>query len=94
MSAASYHPEDIRALLRKRYKSLAGFERAKGLPACSVRDVLRGKSRRRIADAIADELQIPVHELFPSASDSRFRDNSRLQVAGNPQNCPNSRAAK
>jgi lambda repressor-like predicted transcriptional regulator len=60
------HPEDIKAALRKRYKSIAAYERAKGLPSRSVKDVLSGKSRPKIADAIASELDSTLHELFPN----------------------------
>ncbi|MFM9851618.1 MAG: transcriptional regulator [Sphingomonadaceae bacterium] len=64
--AKTLHPEDIKAALRKRHKSVAAFERKQGLPNRSVKDVLIGKSRPRIALAIADDLGIPVHELFPT----------------------------
>lgn len=58
------HPEDIKAALRKQHGSLAAFENAKGLPVSSVHDVLRGKARQRIADAIAQELGISVADLL------------------------------
>jgi lambda repressor-like predicted transcriptional regulator len=60
------HPEDIKAALRKRHKSVAAFERNAGLPSRSVKDVLGGKSRPRIALAIAEELDVLVHDLFPT----------------------------
>jgi lambda repressor-like predicted transcriptional regulator len=60
------HPEDIKAALRKRYKSVAAFERACGLPSRSVKDVLIGKSRPRVAHAIAHDLGVNVQDLFPS----------------------------
>lgn len=68
------HPEDIKAALRKRHKSVAAFERLRGLPSRSVKDVLKGKSRPRIALAIADDLGIPAHKLFPT----RFSNNPQL----------------
>jgi lambda repressor-like predicted transcriptional regulator len=60
------HPEDIKAAIRKRHKSVAAFERAIGLPCRSVKDVLQGKSRPSIAQAIANELGVSVHDLFPT----------------------------
>lgn len=59
------HPEMIRAELRIRYGSINQFERTKGLPLHSCKDVLTGKSRPAIAQAISDELAIPLHDLFP-----------------------------
>lgn len=59
------HPEDVKAALRKKHRSVAAFERNRGLPERSVRDVLIGKSRPRIAKAIAEELGFPLHTLFP-----------------------------
>jgi len=44
---------------------VAAFEAAKGLPARSVRDVLRGRSVRRAALALADFLGEPVGKVFP-----------------------------
>jgi lambda repressor-like predicted transcriptional regulator len=63
--ANAFHPEDIKAEIRKRYRTVAAFERQLQLPARSVKDVLRGKSRPRIALAISTELGIAVHKLFP-----------------------------
>ncbi len=60
------HPEDIKAALRKRYGSVAAFERAACLPCRSVKDVLQGRSRPTIALAIADDLGVSVQELFPN----------------------------
>lgn len=37
------HPEDIKAAIRKRYRSLAAFERAENLARQSVSEVLRGR---------------------------------------------------
>lgn len=46
------HKEDIKAAIRKRYRSLAAFERANLLGKESVTDVLRGGSNRRTREAI------------------------------------------
>lgn len=50
------HREDIKARLRKRFRSVTAFERAKGLPAKSVSDVLRGRSSAATERAIIEEL--------------------------------------
>ena len=59
------HREEIKAMIRMRYGSLAEFERVKGLPRWSCRDVLIGKSRPRIAQEIANAVGIEIHKLFP-----------------------------
>lgn len=46
------HKEDIKAAIRKRYRSLAAFERANLLADASVTDILRGGSNRRTRAAI------------------------------------------
>lgn len=54
---------------------MAAFEAAKGLPAQSTRDVLRGRAVARTAQAIAEELNTTVEELFPGRFKSHIRDN-------------------
>jgi lambda repressor-like predicted transcriptional regulator len=52
MTYSDFHPEDVKAAIRKHFTSLKMFERQKGLPNGSVTDLLRGKTSRRVADAI------------------------------------------
>lgn len=52
MRASSWHPEDIKAALRKQYDSVFAFEDAHGLPRKSVSDFLRGRANQRVADVI------------------------------------------
>lgn len=59
------HRQDINAALRKRYGSAQAFERDKGLPERSVRDVLRGRAVAQTERALAAELGKPLHQLFP-----------------------------
>jgi Ner family transcriptional regulator len=80
------HPEDVKADLRKRFGSIAAFERQSGLPERSVKDVLRGKSRPRVAHAIADALEVHVRYLFPARFASPFGDNSNADANAHPQN--------
>ena len=73
------HPEDIKAGLRKLHGTVKAFEAARELAADSVRDVLRGKSSRRTAEAIAAELGEPLTKVFPN----RFVDADREHTSRN-----------
>lgn len=57
------HPEEIKAQLRMRYGTLQEFEKVKGLAHRSVSLLLAGKAIMPTAEAIADELDIPVHRV-------------------------------
>lgn len=67
------HREDIKAGIRKRYGSMSAFERAKGLPNGSARDVLRGKSVSGTATVIADELGVPFKSISPNQKHVKTR---------------------
>lgn len=86
------HKEDIKASIRRKFGSVVAFEQSKGLPAGSVKDVLRGRASARTEGAIADLLDLPMHKVFPrryATADSstkrdhrpRSRDAHRLTVA-------------
>ncbi|MGH7027338.1 helix-turn-helix domain-containing protein [Brevundimonas sp.] len=86
MISKSVHKEDIKGALRKRYGTLIAFEQAHDLPTQSVKDVLRGRASARVEQAIADDLELPLHRLFPGryvaaqAGDSSLkRDNKRTK---------------
>lgn len=70
------HPEDVKGAIRKRYGSVAAFERHHNLPALSVRDILRGKKRGRIARVVAHDLGIPLTDLDIFQGWSHDWDNS------------------
>jgi len=70
------HPEDIKAALRKRFGSVAAFERQRGLPEKSVNDVLRGRPSARVRRAIEDTLDT----IAPAASESEVSDNSEAHA--------------
>jgi lambda repressor-like predicted transcriptional regulator len=82
------HPETIKALIRIEFKTARAFERAKGLPAYSVRDVLRGRSVTATAIAISEAVGKTVETLFPGRFEqsppgladtkSQKRDSHRL----------------
>ncbi len=76
------HPEDIKAELRKRHRTVKAFEAQAELARDSVRDVLRGKSSRRTAEAIASALGKPLSKVFPDRFVDRHReDRSRKRDA-------------
>ena len=47
-----YHPEDIKAAIRKRYRSIGRFEVAENLAKGSVAEILRGRKTARTEKAI------------------------------------------
>jgi lambda repressor-like predicted transcriptional regulator len=79
------HAENVKAELRKQFGSVRAFEQQKGLAADSVRNVLKGKTSRRTAAAIADALGEPISTIFPARVElgpdhkSRNRDLHRLK---------------
>lgn len=79
------HKEDIKSVIRKRHGTLTEFERVRGLPAGSVKDVLRGRSVARAEAAIADVLKLPIQKVFPrryGRPDSSTKvDDSKPKVA-------------
>jgi lambda repressor-like predicted transcriptional regulator len=52
MRASTWHPEDIKAALRKQHGSVFAFEDAHGLPRKSVSDFLRGRRNQHVANVI------------------------------------------
>ncbi len=58
---STFHREDIKAELRKRYGTLGAFQEAFGLKGQAVRDLLRGKSNAARA-AVANVMGVdPAH---------------------------------
>lgn len=82
MSLADMHPEDIKAGLRKRFRTVSRFEREKGLPAKSVTDILRGYKSARVEGAILDALAQPIASESELSEDSRDEASSHRQNAG------------
>lgn len=83
MAVAKLHPEDVKAAIRKRHRSLAAFERKFGLPAKSVTDQLRGRTSARVEKAIAKVIKAPL-----PAGRSEVSDNSSV---ANDAHCQNER---
>lgn len=59
----TFHREDVKAVLRKRYGSAEAFQEAKGLSGQQVRDFLRGRSSKALP-AIAAELGVEPNQLI------------------------------
>lgn len=55
---AKMHPEDVKAILRKRFGSVFSFERAKGLPHKGVSNHFSGRTSQRVAEAIEQEIRL------------------------------------
>lgn len=68
MPLPDMHPEDVKAEIRKRFRSLAAFERAFRLPNKSVTDLMRGNRSKRVADAITSVICRPVSDFIQSES--------------------------
>lgn len=52
----SMHPEDVRAAIRKRFGTIQRFLEEKKLPPTGVADILRGRTSKRVRDAIEEVL--------------------------------------
>lgn len=57
------HYEDIKAAIRKKYRTLNAFERANGLPLDSVHDWYRGRKSKRVQRAIERHLASVINPL-------------------------------
>ncbi|TKW74916.1 MAG: transcriptional regulator [Staphylococcus hominis] len=68
MLLASLHPEDIKAALRKKHRTIDAFARSRGLKPQAVADWLRGRTSAPVATAIADELGLSAHQEQSSES--------------------------
>jgi len=79
-TAFAIHPEDIKSALRKRYRSLAAFERAHKLSQRSVTDVLLGRKARPTAEVVARELGHTAETLFPGIYKSADADVSETDT--------------
>lgn len=71
------HREDVKAELKKRFRTVAAFERAFALPEKSVADVLRGRPSARVTTAIEQALSTPL----PDIGESELSDSSATNRA-------------
>jgi histone H3/H4 len=56
MILKTLHPEDVKAAIRKRYGSVARFVAAKNLPTTGVSDLFRGRTSKRVSEAVEEVL--------------------------------------
>lgn len=64
---AGLHYEDIKASIRKKWRSLSAFEKAHSLPQGGVNDWGRGKTSARVQRAIELHLTSIISPVNPSA---------------------------
>ena len=69
MDYRSFHPEDVKAAIRKRFGSLAKFELMHGLARESVSDVLRGRTSARVASVVNAVMALESTETSDKLSD-------------------------
>jgi lambda repressor-like predicted transcriptional regulator len=75
MSHTEFHPEYVKAAIRKRFGSLTNFEIEHGLPPKSVSALLRGAKSRRVARAIDAVMVLEQATVAPKPSE--FSSSSR-----------------
>jgi hypothetical protein len=78
---AGLHPEDIKASIRKKYKTLNAFERAHDLPFNSVSNWLRGNISKPVKTAVEAHLRsllLAIPESNNSVSSKRKPRTHRL----------------
>lgn len=82
------HPEEIKARLRIRYGTMRRFETEKGLSHGAVSQVInQGFAWLTVAQAIADELGIPLHRVSTTYYKKlAARPVSRKQPSAHRQN--------
>jgi Ner family transcriptional regulator len=73
---ADMHPEDIKALLRKRGLTLADIAAAEGVSKQNVAIAIRSRSSARIEQAVAKALGLLPEQLWPSRHNE---DGSRIR---------------
>lgn len=70
MSHTDFHPEYVKAAIRKRFGSLTNFALEHGLPPKSVSGVLRGAAKsRRVARAIDAVMVLEQSTIDPKPAD-------------------------
>lgn len=85
MLFAGMHKEDVKAVLRKRFGSVAAFERAHSLAAQSVSEIFRGRPSKRTSDAVERVLREEVE-----ATESIISVDTGAPPAFHRQNAENS----
>lgn len=82
-----YHPEDIKAAIRKRYRTIGRFEKAENLAVSAVTDLLRGKMSKRTERAVRRVMEDEVRY----GSKQAIKPETSSEIAD--AHCLNGRAA-
>lgn len=69
MNYRDFHPEDVKAAIRKRFGSLTKFEIEHGLPRAAVNDLLRGRSSANTARLVNAVLVMEANLSAPRLTD-------------------------
>lgn len=69
-TSPGWHPEDIKAAIRKRGTTLSDLSRAHGYNDQAARLALRNRRSYAVEAVIATELGVPAHEIWPDRYDS------------------------
>ena len=88
-TSPGWHPEDIKAAIRKRGTTLSDLSRAHGYNDQAARLALRNRRSYAVEAVIAAELGVPAHELWPDRYDSNgkpldARRQQRTTTNGRP----------
>lgn len=70
------HPEDIKAMIRKRGGTMAALAREAGVSKQNISAALVMRSSERVERLIADFLGVGPHTLWPS----RYRGTTRIHL--------------
>lgn len=70
MDYRTFHPEDVKAAIRKRFGSLNKFEQAHGLAHNGVADMLRGRTSARTAAVVNAILLMESASVAPRLSNA------------------------
>lgn len=63
------HPEDVKAAIRKRFGTVARFIEAHDLPLTGVSDLFRGRTSKRVRDAVEAVLKEQEESIDLDCSD-------------------------
>lgn len=81
--ARIWHPEDIKAELRKRYGTIRKVAASWGLTQPTVSNVLVDAGRSmRVERMISETLEVPLHELWPERWHSDGTPKPRPRASG------------
>lgn len=79
MAVDQMHPEDIKAAIRKRFGTVGQFVEQKGLPKTGVSDLFRGRTSRRVREAVE---AVIAQEKSIELDSSAKRGAARRKTAG------------